>query len=53
MLFTINQFYIIVGVLLATIAILRFLDKTHPKRLTSSIFWLIYALIFLVGNYFT
>lgn len=51
MLFTINQFYIIVGVLLATIAIFTLLDKTHPKRLTSSIFWLIYALIFLVGNY--
>lgn len=51
MLFTINQFYIIVGVLLATIAIFTLLDKTHPKRVTSSIFWLIYALIFLVGNY--
>lgn len=51
MLFTINQFYIIVGVLLATIAIFTLLDKNHPKRVSSGIFWLIYALIFLVGNW--
>jgi uncharacterized membrane protein len=51
MLFTINQFYIIVGILLATIAIFTLLDKNHPKRLSSGIFWLIYALIFLVGNW--
>jgi uncharacterized membrane protein len=35
MLFTINQFYIIVGILLATIAIFTLLDKNHPKRLSS------------------
>jgi uncharacterized membrane protein len=51
MLFTINQFYIIVGILLATIAIFTLLDKNHPKRLSSGIFWLIYAVIFLVGNW--
>lgn len=51
MLFTINQFYIIVGVLLATIAIFTLLDKNHPKRVSSGIFWLIYALIFIVGNW--
>ncbi len=51
MLFTINQFYIIVGILLATIAIFTLLDKNHPKRVSSGIFWLIYALIFLVGNW--
>jgi uncharacterized membrane protein len=37
--------------LLATIAIFTLLDKNHPKRLSSGIFWLIYALIFLVGNW--
>ncbi len=51
MLFTINQFYIIVGILLATIAVFTLLDKNHPKRLSSGIFWLIYALIFLAGNW--
>jgi|LauGreDrversion4_2_1035121.scaffolds.fasta_scaffold100118_3 uncharacterized membrane protein len=51
MLFTINQFYIIVGILLSTIAVFTLLDKKHPKRLSSGIFWLIYALIFLAGNW--
>lgn len=51
MLFTINQFYIIVGILLTTIAIFTLVDKNHPKRLSSGIFWLIYALIFLAGNW--
>ena len=51
MLFTINQFYIIVGILLATIAIFTLLDKNHPKRVSSGIFWLIYAVIFLIGNW--
>ena len=37
--------------MLATIAIFTLLDKNHPKRLSSGIFWLIYAVIFLVGNW--
>lgn len=47
---TITPFYGLVGILLAVIALHTFRDKNHNKRFSSGSFWLIYALIFLLGD---
>ncbi len=51
---TINLFYL-VGIVLVVVASMILTDKLHPRRLTAGgfwlSFWLIYALIFLIGDW--
>lgn len=50
MLIGINYFYWLVDAILAVIAIMTFCDQSNPRRYSSGSFWLIYALIFLLGD---
>ncbi len=51
MLISLNYIYIILGALLAVVALLSFLDKGNPKRFLTGSFWGLYAVTFLFGNY--
>jgi len=48
---TINYLFYLVGIVLVVVAGMILTDKSHPRRLTAGGFWLIYALIFLVGDW--
>ncbi|BCQ24503.1 DUF979 family protein [Caballeronia sp. NK8] len=48
---TINYLFYLVGIVLVVVAGMILTDKSHPRRLTTGGFWLIYALIFLVGDW--
>ncbi len=51
MTFTINYLFYLVGIVLLVVAGMILTDKAHPRRLSAGVFWLIYALIFLAGNW--
>jgi uncharacterized membrane protein len=51
MTFTINYLFYLVGIVLAVVAGMILTDKSHPRRLTAGVFWLVYALIFLIGDW--
>jgi uncharacterized membrane protein len=48
---TINYLFYLLGVVLVIVAGMIYIDKTHPRRLTAGTFWLVYALIFLIGDW--
>ncbi|WP_250501549.1 DUF979 domain-containing protein [Caballeronia sp. AZ7_KS35] len=48
---TINYLFYLVGIILLVVGGMILTDKLHPRRLTAGGFWLIYALIFLVGDW--
>jgi uncharacterized membrane protein len=48
---TINYLFYLVGIILLVVGGMIITDKSHPRRLTAGGFWLIYALIFLVGDW--
>ena len=47
---TINYLFWLLGIVLLVIGGMIATDKDHPRRLTAGGFWIIYALIFLVGD---
>ncbi len=48
MIVSINYLYWLAGFVLLITALMTFTDKTHPRRLSTGLFWLLYAIIFLV-----
>ncbi|MGO4307797.1 DUF979 domain-containing protein [Cupriavidus sp. RAF12] len=50
MIVSINYLYWLAGLVLAITALMTFTDKTHPRRLSTGLFWLLYAIIFLIGD---
>jgi uncharacterized membrane protein len=48
---TINYLFYLVGIVLAVVAGMILTDKSHPRRLSAGVFWLVYALIFLIGDW--
>jgi uncharacterized membrane protein len=48
---TINYLFYLLGVVLVIVAGMIYVDKSHPRRLTAGTFWLVYALIFLIGDW--
>ncbi|BAN24426.1 DUF979 domain-containing protein [Caballeronia insecticola] len=48
---TINYLFYLVGIILLVVGGMIITDKSHPKRVSAGGFWLIYALIFLVGDW--
>lgn len=48
---TINYLFYLVGIVLVVVAGMILTDKSHPRRLTAGVFWLVYALIFLIGDW--
>lgn len=51
MIFSLEFLYLLVGLLLGTVALLTLLDKEHPRRFTSALFWGLYAFIYLAGDF--
>ena len=47
---TINYLFWLLGIVLLVIGGMIATDKDHPRRFTAGGFWIIYALIFLVGD---
>ena len=50
MIFSLPNLYILVGLVMAFVAVTTALDRTHPRRFGSALFWGFYALVFLVGG---
>ncbi|WP_192984293.1 DUF979 domain-containing protein [Marinilactibacillus psychrotolerans] len=44
-------FFILVGLLLGYVAFKVAIDKTHPTRLGTSLFWLLLGIVFAIGNF--
>ena len=51
MILSLGLLYVLVGLLLGTVALLTLLDRDHPRRFTSALFWGLYAFIYLAGDY--
>ena len=47
---TIDHFYILVGLLLSSVAIMNLVDRSNPRRVTTALFWGLYALLYLAGE---
>ncbi|AKU93594.1 Membrane protein [Labilithrix luteola] len=50
MILKIDYLYWLAGSLLAITGVLTLVDPKHPRRFTSGSFWLLYAMVFLVGD---
>jgi uncharacterized membrane protein len=50
MIVSIDYLYWLAGFVLLITALMTFTDKTHPRRLSTGLFWLLYAVIFLIGD---
>lgn len=50
MIISIQYLYWLAGVLLLITAGMILLDRTHPKRWSSALFWLLFAIPFLIGE---
>ena len=50
MIFSLAHLYVLAGLVLASVAVMTALDRTHPQRIGSALFWGFYALVFLVGD---
>ncbi|MFX1673586.1 DUF979 domain-containing protein [Paraburkholderia sp. A2WS-5] len=48
---TLNWLYWLLGIVLLIVGGMIVLDREHPRRLTAGGFWILYALIFLVGDH--
>ena len=48
---TLNYLFYLLGIVLVVVAGMIYVDKKHPRRLTAGTFWLVYALIFLIGDW--
>ncbi|MDO9438804.1 DUF979 domain-containing protein [Hydrogenophaga sp.] len=47
---TITHLYDLVGIILATTAVMTLMDRQHSKRYSSGFFWGLYSLVFLFGD---
>jgi uncharacterized membrane protein len=47
---TINYLFWLVGIVLLVVGGMILTDKDHPRRLTAGGFWILYALVFLIGD---
>jgi len=50
MIISIEYFFWLAGLILLVTALLTFADRNHPRRLSTGLFWLLYALVFLIGD---
>lgn len=50
MILSINYLYWLAGLVLAITALMIFSDREHPRRVSTGLFWLLYAILFLVGD---
>ncbi|MFC0251185.1 DUF979 domain-containing protein [Massilia consociata] len=47
---TLEFFYVLVGLLLAAVAVMNLVDRSNPRRFTTALFWGLYALLYLAGE---
>jgi len=47
---SLDDFYVLVGLLFAATAIMNLRDRSNPRRFTSALFWGLYALLYLAGG---
>ncbi|TFW32445.1 DUF979 domain-containing protein [Massilia horti] len=50
MIFSLEIFYLLIGLLLAAMALLSAFDRANPRRFTTALFWGLYALAYLAGE---
>ena len=50
MIISIDYLYWLAGLVLAITALMTFADRGHPRRLSTGLFWALYALVFLIGD---
>jgi len=50
MIVSLDVFYILVGLLFAATAVMTVRDATNPRRMTTALFWGLYALVYLLGE---
>ncbi|MFJ1258230.1 DUF979 domain-containing protein [Cupriavidus sp. CuC1] len=50
MIISIDYLYWLAGLVLAITALITFADRDHPRRLSTGLFWALYALVFLIGD---
>lgn len=50
MIIALDHFYVLVGLLFAATAIMNLRDRSNPRRLTTALFWGLYALLYLAGS---
>jgi uncharacterized membrane protein len=50
MIVAIDYFYILLGLMLATVAVMSLRDRSNPKRFSTALFWALYALVYLAGE---
>jgi uncharacterized membrane protein len=46
----VDFFYLLVGLLFAATAVMNLRDRANPRRLTTALFWGLYALVYLLGE---
>ncbi|NHB95047.1 DUF979 domain-containing protein [Photorhabdus stackebrandtii] len=51
MMFQQQYLYWLAGVILLAVAVMSLCDHTNPRRLTTSLFWTLYGIVFLVGDW--
>jgi uncharacterized membrane protein len=47
---SLDVFYILIGLLFAAMAVMTVRDATNPRRMTTALFWSLYALVYLLGE---
>jgi uncharacterized membrane protein len=50
MIIAVDVFYLLLGLMLAVIAVLSWRDTANPKRYSTALFWALYATVYLVGE---
>jgi uncharacterized membrane protein len=50
MILALDDFYVLVGLLFAATALMNLSDRSNPRRVTSALFWGLYALLYLAGE---
>lgn len=46
-----DHFYILLGLMLVVTAVMSLRDQHNPKRYSTALFWALYALVYLAGDY--
>nr|WP_315394738.1 DUF979 domain-containing protein [uncultured Duganella sp.] len=51
MILRLEFFYVVLGAILLAVAVMALRDRHNPKRYSSALFWGLYALVYLAGDY--
>jgi uncharacterized membrane protein len=50
MIVALDYFYILLGLILALVALMSLRDRDNPKRYSTALFWALYAVVYLAGE---